>query len=418
MPPSECKECTVKIVQIDEIVNCFGGCGNVFCLKCSNIKRSELKYMSENENIKWFCNECAVSNTNTKFVEIKHLIEKKQVKQITSQDIRENVEVIFNKKFNQLKDNMLTELFNLIENNIEQKLNKLKTEILSELSKSLKDNNQKVQEIYAQNVNNNNKDQQKQSYADAAKKNNNNKLVIKPKNKTKNNKEAKKDLMRVVDPTECLVSEVRELTGGGLLVRCTDTEARERVQKQFEKTIGEEYEMEKSKEKSDLKRMFKIVGMSENICNDRLIECMQKQNNVCKDKNFNIVKIYVNQNKREESYNAIIETDGATYENILKQKRLNVEWDSCIVYEFVNIVRCYRCLGYNHKSNDCINRIACSKCAGNHISKDCNSTILKCVNCCELVQKKLLKTDVHHHAFSVECPAYKKHYENKFKTRK
>ena len=363
MPPPECKECTAKLVQVDETVTCFGGCGNLFCLKCSNIKRNEQKYMCENQNIKWFCNECAVSNSNTKFIEIKHLIEKKYTKELSGQDIRENVEFVFNKKITNLKDTMLTEIFNLIENNIEQKLNQIKNEILNELTKTLNDNNNKIEEICSQNININENNNNKKSYAEAAKENkDNNKLIIKPKNKTKNNREAKNDLKRVVDPTECLVSEVRELTSGGLLVKCKDTNAREKVQqpivqKDYELDRGEDYELEKSKEKSDYKKLFRIVGMSENICNDRLIECIKKQNNVCKDKNFKILKIYVNQNKRQESFNAIIETDGETYENILKQKRLNVEFDSCIVYDFVSILRCFKCLGYHHKAHECINRI-------------------------------------------------------------
>ena len=42
---------------------------------------------------------------------------------------------------------------------------------------------------------------------------------------------------------------------------------------------------------------------------------------------FNVIKFYVNPNRREESYNALIETHGLTYDSILKQRRLNVEWD-------------------------------------------------------------------------------------------
>ena len=78
--------------------------------------------------------------------------------------------------------------------------------------------------------------------------------------------------MKVVDPTDCLVSGVRELSGGGLLVSCKDTDAAERVQQQIEKNI-QKY----SKQKSDYKRMFRIVGMSNNMCNERLIECIKNK---------------------------------------------------------------------------------------------------------------------------------------------
>lgn len=417
MPPSECKECTVKLVQTDEVIACHGGCGGLYCLKCSNIKRHELKYLSDNTNLKWFCNECALSNTNTKFIEIKHLIEKNKANIMSSKDIKENVEQIFVQKLNQMKNNMMSELYKLIECNIEGKLNTLKNELISELSKSLQENNDKIKEMCAQNKSTFIESKQK-SYAETTKQNNENKIVIIPKDKTRNNKEAKNALKRVVNPTDCLVSGVREINGGGLIVQCIDNKAKEKVQQKISDNIGEDYNLEKSKNKSDFKRRFKVIGMSDNISEQRLIECITKQNDICKDKVFNVVKIYINPNNRQESYSAIIETDGGTYEDILRQRKLNIEWDSCYVFEYVNILRCYKCLGFNHKAINCINRLACSKCAGNHNVKECNSNVLKCVNCCDLVQKNLIKTDVHHDAFSRQCPAYIKHFENKTKIRK
>ncbi len=31
---------------------------------------------------------------------------------------------------------------------------------------------------------------------------------------------------------------------------------------------------------------------------------------------------------------------------------LNLVWEKCPVYEFVNVVRCFKCLGFNHFSED------------------------------------------------------------------
>lgn len=420
MPPSECKECTAKLVQIDDIIKCQGGCGGVFCLKCSNIKRTELKFMSDNTNLKWFCNECSLSNTNTKFVEIKLLIEKKQTNALTSRDIKDGVEQVIIQKFTQMKNNLLIEMNSLIERNIEEKLNNLKTEILNEISKSLKENNNKLTEICNQRHNNENVNKQ-MSYAEAAKQKQiqkENNIVIKPKNKSKNNKETKNALKSVIEPTDGLVSAVREIQSGGLLVQSKDTETRDRVQQKIVESIGEEYKLEEPRDKSDYKKVFKLIGMTDELSKERLVECISKQNDICKNKMFNVIKIYINPNRREMSYNALIETDGLTYNTILKQRRLNVEWDSCIVFDHVSILRCFKCLGYNHKSNECVNKLACGRCAGNHCTKECNSNILKCVNCSELVKKKLLDTDVNHEAFSRSCPAYIKYYEKRLKPRK
>lgn len=82
MPPSECKECRANLAQIEETILCSGGCGSYFCIKCSNLKREETKLLNENDNIKWFCNECSLCDTNTKFIEIKHLIKNSEQSKI------------------------------------------------------------------------------------------------------------------------------------------------------------------------------------------------------------------------------------------------------------------------------------------------------------------------------------------------
>ena len=93
--------------------------------------------------------------------------------------------------------------------------------------------------------------------------------------------------------------------------------------------------------------------------------------------------------------------------------RIKIEYDSCPVYEYVKVMRCFKCLGFNHKAKDCVNKIACSKCGDSHITRDCNSDRIRCVNCYDLVKKNLAEVDVNHVAFSVKCPAYQKYIQSK-----
>ena len=52
------------------------------------------------------------------------------------------------------------------------------------------------------------------------------------------------------------------------------------------------------------------------------------------------------------------------------------------VFESDYIPRCWKCLGYFHKSSDCTELNAkCTKCSGNHMRKDCNSNDEECCNC-------------------------------------
>ncbi len=44
--------------------------------------------------------------------------------------------------------------------------------------------------------------------------------------------------------------------------------------------------------------------------------------------------------------------------------------------------RCFKCQGYGHVQASCHDpNPSCCKCAGAHLTRDCNSLIRKCVNC-------------------------------------
>lgn len=72
---------------------------------------------------------------------------------------------------------------------------------------------------------------------------------------------------------------------------------------------------------------------------------------------------------------------------MVDKKRVNVQWDSCKIYEYLNVRRCFKCLGFNHVAENCKNKIACSKCAEEHDEKQCTCVELKCVNCMEATKK-------------------------------
>lgn len=95
----------------------------------------------------------------------------------------------------------------------------------------------------------------------------------------------------------------------------------------------------------------------------------------------------------------------------MEQKYLLIGWGSCIVEEYVNVNRCFKCCGYNHKSTVCKNKQACIKCGDEHKMKDCKSEINKCVNCSIVNNKWKLKLDTNHQANSNLCSVYKKKLE-------
>lgn len=294
----------------------------------------------------------------------------------------------------------------------------MKKQIIDEVEKKLANNIEKLNVNLNQNASCSNAvNNKKMSYAQIAKQNAN-KVVIKPKNNVnKNNRETKNALKAVIEPTEGLISDVKEINKGGIVVECANDKALETVQKKISEEMGASYEIEKVKEQLK-KRVIKLTGLTTKLSEERVIECLKKQNEIENCKALRVIKIVDDKYKREESYNVLVETDSDTFDSLIAKKRVKIEYDSCRVFEHFNILRCFKCLGFNHRANECINKIACSKCGDMHEAKDCKSELIRCVNCYDLVKKKLIDVDVSHYAFSVNCPAYQKLCQKKQQTRK
>lgn len=118
------------------------------------------------------------------------------------------------------------------------------------------------------------------------------------------------------------------------------------------------------------------------------------------------------------TYQAIVEADSSSYKKIMDAEKLFIKWDSCRVYEQISVTRCFKCLGLTHFSKYCTNEIKCKRCAENHPSSECNSAVLKCVNCLWHNEKLKMQLDITHDAFSRDCEVLqRKHSQEKRKIR-
>lgn len=90
---------------------------------------------------------------------------------------------------------------------------------------------------------------------------------------------------------------------------------------------------------------------------------------------------------------------------VLKQGKVTVGWSRCRITQDVQPVRCYRCLGYGHKSMNCkeIDRTDCCLRCGEqgHKAKGCVAPP-KCLICSS-------ETDKNHPSGSYACPTYRKY---------
>ena len=106
----------------------------------------------------------------------------------------------------------------------------------------------------------------------------------------------------------------------------------------------------------------------------------------------------VNKCKSNDVYKAIVSVS-ANMLATLGQRKLSVGFVKCKLYEWKTHNRCYRCQQVGHFAASCTNKVACSKCSGEHYSKDCKSDHVCCVNC-----SLQGRDDKSHPSFSPLCP--------------
>lgn len=97
-----------------------------------------------------------------------------------------------------------------------------------------------------------------------------------------------------------------------------------------------------------------------------------------------------------------LEVRGRTLSKIV-DKHLNIDFKSQIVREYVDVLRCYKCQKYGHKSASCNSQIVCGKCGGRHEFNDCKESVVQCINCKEANEKNKTKCDTSHVCGSSVC---------------
>lgn len=95
---------------------------------------------------------------------------------------------------------------------------------------------------------------------------------------------------------------------------------------------------------------------------------------------------------------------------------MNCGWKRCRVFDGLQVLRCFKCNGFNHKGADCKAAVVtCPICSGAHELKDCKAEKKKCSNCEKLRNEKNADIDVNHAVWSSECPVYRKQQERRNK---
>ncbi|XP_037930347.1 uncharacterized protein LOC119665106, partial [Teleopsis dalmanni] len=204
-------------------------------------------------------------------------------------------------------------------------------------------------------------------------------ITVKPINKQQS-EETKKDLKNKINPTQLnvKVNGFQTRHDGRVTIKCINSKEREVLANDIKKKLSEQYVIETPTLRNP---KVLISGMSEQLDGDSLLLAIKNQNSISLQ-HLKVLKVYESYKKRN-TFNAIIELDGKAFKQVMKDRKINIRWDRCIVYEHLNVMRCYKFWGFNHEASVCkeIDNV-CAKCSETgHTHKECKNVFIKCVNC-------------------------------------
>lgn len=356
----ECDVCNLKekINTKDNTPNLYlcDGCRKPYCKTCAPLTASEVKVLILKERVmKFYCKKCL--SMDTLFLLQKTIEDKNEI--ITTKE----------------------EVIALLKN--------------------------KIEELQRNSVN---CEPNTMTYSSALQKTTDNRittipsLIIKPKQQ-QNPELTKNELRQKIKLSELKVGikNSRPTKNGSLIIRCHSRREMEILKNEAEKNL-QNYEIQLTKLRNP---RFKIVGCEGNLNEEELETCIRAQNQFIADSDE--MKItFVKEIKSKHTHTIYGECSPELFSKFMAVKKIFVGWESCPIYEDISILRCYKCQGYYHKSDNCPQKIEkCEYCAGNHSVKDnCPKNMKKCINCVDANNKYNLNHEVTHLASDPICPSY------------
>lgn len=353
-----CARCTDNFIVNSKLVTCKL-CENSYHLQCVQIKDQVLKVIKDCDNLFWYCDDC-VSCVNEKLDIVKSI---KLLEQQTKQCVKNSTDIL----------------------------------------KSL-DNENIVSPA-------------KNDWSSVVKKKNNNlpPLLIKPKKASQDSAITKQVVTQKINPSDLSISvkKLKSVGQGTVVIECNDSESLKKLQTSAVAKLSEDYNVELPKTSNP---KIVIVGLHEKYLDseDNFVARLKRQSNLLngEENNVEIIRKYIPRNKK--LLNVVLEVSPAFFRDIIKSGKIFIDWESFPVYEYVGVLRCYKCWRYGHKAANCHQKnIVCPLCNKNHRSSDCSASVHECTNCKYASEVlKIPGVDFKHTVFDKNCISYKKAQEN------
>lgn len=204
------------------------------------------------------------------------------------------------------------------------------------------------------------------------------------------------------------VKSIKEKSNGTIVLKLNNVNDKEKLQKKFSDNIGNQFKVQAPKAKKKFIKIVYIDNEESKLSDEQLVSGIVKQNNLkdyCEKIEMKIVKRIVNDKKSD--FSVIAEVNPELQKVLLFIEKISLGWKQCKVVEHINVIRCFKCCGYNHYASECKRDLTCGKCGGAHSTKACEKTAVKCTNCAHKNKKKNNdKVDDKHSAFDKKCPIY------------
>lgn len=250
-----------------------------------------------------------------------------------------------------------------------------------------------------------------ESYADALR--GENVIMITSNNNGEVNRDiVKKKLSSAVAPEDFKISGFHNLPGNKVLLKSKGGDI-EKLVRDVRDNMGKKFEVKLIDKK---KPKLKVIGIEdEELSNEEIERTIKSQNDFLMESDeIKVIKSYKS-GKNKTTVSVIIEVDMRVHKSMLEKKLLFVGWSRCRVFDATQIARCYKCSRLWHIEHDCKNDLCCAKCSGPHRLTECDSQVLKCVNCCESNEQQKLSLNTNHAANDPKCETMLRMLKRKMK---
>ncbi|CAD6238597.1 GSCOCG00012541001-RA-CDS [Cotesia congregata] len=147
---------------------------------------------------------------------------------------------------------------------------------------------------------------------------------------------------------------------------------------------------------------------------DKIVQDLSSQNNWEKISDDHTVKLIKKYTTTSGFGSIILEVSTEIHQAIVNNRKVKLGWNNYNVYNYINILRCFKCWGFDHLATNCNREVVCRLCTENHRENECKSNIKKCINCVKVKNKsKDFIHDPDHCATDRNCSVYLKLLERR-----